>query len=102
MRRKGELSSGAVDRGWPFQIAARQIEGQNFGHIPAIGGFSSLCWRRWRVHDGSHAFEVFCFADSAQAASFRDTIGGEDFDPRDRCGFRWERGRGAKRDARRR
>lgn len=99
MRRKGELTSGAVDRGWPFQVAVRQIEGQNIGHIDAVGGFSSLCWRRRRVHDGERGFEVLCFADRDQAARFRDTVGGEDFDPRDRCGHRWLRGRGAKRDA---
>ncbi|CAN7679026.1 hypothetical protein LJR090_001801 [Bosea sp. LjRoot90] len=99
MRRKGELSSGAVDRGWPYQVAVRKIDGQNIGELRAIGELSSLCWRRRRVHDGQHGFEIFCFADRDQAAQFRETLGAEDFDPRDRCGFRWLRGRGAKRDA---
>ncbi len=102
MRRKGELSSGALDRGWPYQVAVRQIDGQNIGVVSAVGALSSLCWRRRRVHDGQHEFAIFCFADRDQAAQFRETLGAEDFDPRDRSGFRWVRGRGTARDARRR
>lgn len=102
MKRKGELTSGGLDRGWPFQVAVRQTDGQNIGVVSAIGPLSSLCWRRRRVHDGQNGFEVFCFADRDQAAQFRETVGAEDFDPRERCGYRWVRGRGATRDAKRR
>lgn len=38
-------------------------------------------------------------ADRDQAQQFRDTVKGEDFDPRDRVGTKWHRGRGKKRDA---
>lgn len=50
MRRKGELSSGAVDRGWPYQVAVRQIDGQNLGHIAPIGGFPRPVLRE-HLHD---------------------------------------------------
>lgn len=102
MRRRGELTSGRVDREFPFQIAVRCIPGQNVGHLNPSGPFSSLCWLRHHVGDGEHRFEVLCFSDKTQADAFRDVIQGEDFDPRDRNGGRWIRGRGAARDERRR
>ena len=102
MRRRGELSKTAIDRGWPYQVAVISIPGQDIGHLHLSGPFSSLCSRRHRVGDGTSSYEVLCFADRAQADAFRETIKGETFDPRDRVGQRWMRGRGAKRDAKRR
>jgi len=102
MRRKGELSPGRMDREFPFQVAVRCIQRQNVGHLNQSGTFSSLCWRRHHVADGQHIYESLCFGDRAQAAAFRDAIKGEEFDPRDRMGWRWDRGRGARRDERRR
>lgn len=101
MRRRGELSAGGVDREFPFQVAVRSIQGQSLGHVNACGPLSSLCWRRHHVGDGTHRYEVFCFSDRDQADRFRDAIRGEDFDPRDRSGGRWLRGRGAARDEKR-
>lgn len=102
MRRRGELTSADVDREFPHQVAVRCIAGQNVGYLNQCGPYSSLCWLRHHVGDGEQSYEVLCFSDPDQAAAFRDVIGGEDFDPRDRSGGRWIRGRGAKRDEARR
>ncbi len=99
MRRKGELSPTGIDHGWPYQVAVKCIPGQNIGPLNQSGPFSSLCPRRHNVGDGTHTYEVLCFADRAQAEAFRDVIKGEVFDPRDRVGQRWIRGKGARRDA---
>lgn len=102
MRRRGELTPSGIDREFPFQVAVRCIAGQNVGHLNQSGAFSSLCWRRHHVGDGQHTYEILCFSDLAQAKAFRDVIKGEDFDPRDRSGGLWVRGRGAARDEKRR
>lgn len=102
MRRKGELSPYAIDQGWPYQVAIRDDDGQHLGHIPSLGPMSSMCTRGHMVADGRRRYRVFCFSDQAQAGRFRDLLSGEDFDPRDRTGGQWHRGRGAARDARRR
>jgi hypothetical protein len=96
------MSPGAVDRGWPFQIAGRSRDAEALGYIASSGAHSSLCWRRHTVVDGAVGYQVFCFADPDQAARFKGFIGGEDFDPRDRWGGKWVRGRGAARDAKQR
>lgn len=102
MRRRGELSPARMDREWPHQVAVRRIPGQNLGHINACGPLSSLCWRRHSVNDGQHSYEILCFSDPAQAQQFCEAVRGERFDPRDRIGWRWDRGRGARRDEKRR
>ena len=102
MRRKGELSPSGIDRDWPHQVAVRDDDGQGLGHIPSSGPLSSLCERGHTVTDGKHRYRVLCFSDRGQAERFRDLIGGENFDIRDRSGGNWIRGRGAARDARRR
>lgn len=102
MRRKGELSPSAIDRGWPYQVAVRDDDGQYLGHIPSTGPMSSLCGRGHSVTDGRHRYRVFCFSDRAQAEQFRDLIGGADFDPRDRSGGMWFPGSAASRQAKKR
>lgn len=102
MRRKGELSPSGIDRGWPHQVALRDDDGQYLGHLPRTGPLSSLCERGHNVTDGRHRYRVFCFSDRGQADRFRELLSGEEFDPRDRSGRGWVRGRGAARDARRR
>lgn len=102
MRRKGELSPAVVDIQWPFQVAIRASVAKELGYIPSSGPHSSLCVRGHSVFDGVNGFRVYCFADRDQAARFRDFVGGEDFDPRERSGGRWLRGRAAKLDAKRR
>lgn len=73
---------------------------QNIGHRNQSVPFL-LSWRLHRLGDGQHPYEVLCLADRSQADAFRDVIQGEEFDPRDRLGGRWLRGRGATRDAKR-
>lgn len=97
--RKGELSAAGIDLGWPYQVAIRSSEAATLGYIPSSGPHSSLCGRSHTVSDGQHEYRIYAFADREQAARFRDFLGGEDFDPRERSGRRWLRGRAAKRDA---
>lgn len=105
MRRKGELSPAGVDRGWPHQVAVELPSGHGYGHIPSVGPLSSLCPRGHELTYNGKRYRVFCFSDPDQAARFREIMGGEVFDPRDRGRGRnwntWYKGRGAARDARR-
>ena len=84
-RRKGELSSSAIDSGWPHQVALPEpaYVGRNF---PIVHGFIateglSLCrlghgFYRERVHH-----HVFCFAEADHAQRFHARFGGEMMTP---------------------
>lgn len=37
MRRRGDLTAGKIDRGWPYQVAVKSIAGQNLGHVNPCG-----------------------------------------------------------------
>lgn len=90
MRRKGELSPAAIDRGWPHQIAlpARFCERGGYKEIHEFCEGLSICPRGHSVvHDGEW-FNVYCFSDVADAEKFMKRFGGERFDPK-------QRGRGA-------
>lgn len=99
MRRKGELSPAGVDRNWPYQVAVRASVARELGYIASSGPHSSLCLRGHSVFDGTEGYRIFCFADRDQAIRFRDFVGGEDFDPRERSGTKWVRGKAEKLDA---
>ena len=99
MRARGQQSDTEINRKYPYQIAVPLCEGRTTGYVNPTGPLSSLCRRRFDVSDGTRRYEVFCFSDRGQAEQFRDAIKGEDFDPRDRVGVIWHRGRGKKRDA---
>lgn len=99
MRARGKPSDTQINLQHPYQVAVPMFEGRGLGYFNNSGSLSSLHRRRFNVGDGERAYEVFCFSDRAQAETFRDAIKGEDFDPRDRVGHRWIRGRGKKRDA---
>lgn len=101
-RARGIPSRSAINVEYPYQVAVRDIEGQRLSGIRCSGSYSSLCQWRHTVGDGKHSYEVFCFGDATQAAAFRELIAGEVFDYRDQVGARWDRGRGARRDGRRR
>lgn len=101
MRARGQPSATQIDRSYPHQVAVPRFEGRGLGYFSPSGPLSSLCGRRFDVSDGTTGYEVFCFADREQAERFRDAIKGEDFDPRDRVGAKWHRGRGKARDAKR-
>lgn len=99
MRARGQPSDTQINRDYPHQVAVPLFEGRGLGYFNASGPLSSLCQRRFRVSDGKESYEVFCFADREQAGQFRGAIKGEAFDPRDRVGAKWDRGRGKRRDA---
>jgi hypothetical protein len=99
VRARGQPSDTQISRDHPFQVAVPLFEGHGLGYFNNSGPLSSLHRRRFNVSDGERSYEVFCFSDRAQAEQFRDAIKGEDFDPRDRVGAIWHRGRGKKRDA---
>jgi hypothetical protein len=88
--RKGELSSAAIDRGWPHQVALPESASLGDGY-KAIHDFCkdlSLCSRGHSVVRNNEWFNVYCFSDSADADKFMSQFGGEKFDPA-------QRGRGA-------
>jgi hypothetical protein len=98
MRARGQPSDTQISHEHPHQVAVPLFEGRGLGYFNNSGPLSSLNRRRFYVSDGERSYEVFCFGDPAQAAQFRDAIKGEDFDPYDRVGHKWIRGRGRKRD----
>lgn len=83
MRRKGELSPSAIDRGWPHQIAlpATVCEGGGYIRIHEFCKGLSLCPRGHTVVHEDQWFNVYCFAKAADAEKFRERFGGERFDP---------------------
>lgn len=101
MRARGQPSDAQISQEHPYQVAVPLFEGRGLGYFNCSGPLSSLHQRRFNVSDGVSSYEVFCFGDRAQAETFRDAIKGEDFDPRDRVGHKWIRGRGRRREARR-
>jgi len=99
MRARGQPSDTEINRAYPHQVAVPVFEGRGMGYVNSSGPLSSLCRIRFKVTDGARSYEIFCFSDRGQAEQFRDAIKGEDFDPRDRVGVTWQRGRGRRRDA---
>jgi hypothetical protein len=93
MRRKGELSPAAIDRGWPHQIAlpARSCENGGYEGIHAFCKELTLCARGHAVYDREW-FHVYCFAKPEDAETFRQRFGGVKFDPAQRGkGNNWAR-----------
>lgn len=101
-RARGVPSRASINREFPHQVAVRMVDGQEVSGLRSSGPYSSLCIWHGKVSDDAGVYEIFRFADAEQARSFRLSISGEPFDPRDQVGHRWDRGRGARRDARRR
>jgi hypothetical protein len=99
MRARGQPSDTQINRDFPHQVAVPLFEGRGLGYFNSSGPLSSLCPRRFKVGDGARSYEAYCFGDRDQAEQFREAIKGEDFDPRDRVGAIWHRGRGKRRDA---
>ena len=92
MRRKGELSPAGIDRGWPHQVAlpASASLGGGYKAIHEFCKDLTLCPRGHSVaHDGQW-FNVYCFAEAADAEKFMKQFAGEKFDPRQRVkGSNW-------------
>ena len=85
MRRKGELSPAAIDRGWPHQVIlpARLCEGGGYQVIHEFCKDLTLCTRGHAVYDREW-FHVYCFSDAGDAEKFKQRFGGETFDPSQR------------------
>jgi hypothetical protein len=88
MRRKGELSSAAIDHDWPHQdvLPARLCERDGYNEIHEFCRDLTLCSRGHALYHESQRFHVYCFKEQVDAQLER--FGGEKFDPA-------ERGRGA-------
>jgi hypothetical protein len=92
--RKGELSPAAVDRGWPHQVALPAEASLNGGYktIHQFCQELSLCPRGHSVFHEEQWFNVYCFAETADAEKFVQRFGGERFDPKRRgSGGNWAR-----------
>jgi len=84
MRRKGELSPAAIDRGWPHQVAvpAKISLGQRYKIVHGFCKELSLCPRGHSVIGPDNEWwRVFCFAERDDAEKFKERFGGEWFDP---------------------
>jgi hypothetical protein len=96
MRRKGELSPAAIDRGGPYQVALRASASQSGGYkvVHEFCKDLTLCSRGHSVfHDGEW-WSVYCFAEAEHSARFMQRFAGERFDPRQRGkGSNWARWR---------
>ena len=81
VRRKGELSKAAIDRGWPHQVAlpAESCTGKNHTiHRAFCKGLGlSLCERGHSYRRDDKDFHVFCFAEREPAETFLMHFGGE-------------------------
>lgn len=85
-RRKGEYSKSRLDREFPHQVIlpADRCTGANRAPIERFcadltlgpGHHSVLRHDRWHL--------VYCFADAVHAELFRQTFGGDKFDPKTR------------------
>lgn len=85
MRRKGELSKHAIDKGWPYQVPLVDAGlGSQYRRIVAFCRGLSLCPRRHGfVADGKH-HRVYCFAVKDHAEAFAAEFGSALLDPKDR------------------
>jgi hypothetical protein len=90
MRRKGELSSAAIDREWPHQVVlpARLCERDGYNEIHEFCRDLTLCSRGHSLYHDSQWFHVYCFKEAPDAQKFLERFGAEKFDS-------IERGRGA-------
>lgn len=70
MRRKGELSTTAIDHGWPHQVALPEDAVRSASYHPTHDrqAFPSLCVRGHTFMRDSRCYVVLCFADPGIAA----------------------------------
>jgi hypothetical protein len=84
VRRKGELSSSAIDRGWPHQVMLPELRGEMW-----TGRWPSICPRHHTVVWDGRWQRIYCFADPGDAESFLrmfEQFGAVRFDPKRRRG----------------
>ena len=84
-RRKGELTSGRINREWPHQVAlpADHLLGKNYDVTYGFCRDLSLCPRGHTVRRDDVTYSVLCFADPTHADLFCERFNGERFDPND-------------------
>ena len=94
-RRRGELSSARIDRGWPHQIALPEsvTRGRNYVTIRYFIDREGLshCPRGHAFFRNDQYYNVFCFAEREHAELFRSKFGGEWMDTKTRP--RWGKAR---------
>ena len=84
VRRKGELSSAQIERGWPDQVAvpAKISVGENYKVVHGFCEGLSLCSRGHSVVGPDNEWwNVFCFAEKERTEKFKQRFGGVGFDP---------------------
>jgi hypothetical protein len=74
MRRKGELSAAAIDRGWPYQVVlpARFCEHGGYNEIHEFCRDLTLCSRGHALFRDGLCFHVYCFSEPADAEKFAE------------------------------
>lgn len=90
--RKGELSSGRIDRDWPHQVAlpSEVVLGRNGEIIDRFCRGLSICTRHQNYRKGGQDFIVYCFANRDDAEYFQMHFDGELVTPETRP--RWTDG----------
>lgn len=87
-RRRGELSKGAIDSGWPHQVAVHEsvIAGRNYVtvHYWIDAEGLSLCLRGHAFVRAGAFHNVLCFAEEDHAKRFQARFGGEMMTPETR------------------
>jgi hypothetical protein len=86
VQRKGELSSGSIDRGWPHQVALTEasVVGKNATIMERFCHGLGLCPRRQHFRRDNVEHTVFCFEKERDADYFRTYFGGEPMTPETR------------------
>lgn len=84
--RKGELSSGRIDREWPHQVAlpAEAVIGKNVTIIERFCRGLSICPRTHSFRRDRREYFVYCFATAGDADYFRTYFGGDPMTPETR------------------
>jgi hypothetical protein len=83
-KRKGEMTSAAIDRDWPHQVALRsEVTVREFHVIEAFCKDLSRCPRGHSVCTAEGWWNVYCFARRDDAAKFMARFGGETLNPAD-------------------
>ena len=86
VNRKGELSSGEIDRGWPYQVVlkATSVSGMNYPVVQQVCKELSLRRRGHSFRLDDEDYVVFCFAADGHAALFYQRFDGVRTMPKDR------------------